>query len=50
MAIVSFPKNIIAQAIYTKSNKHPLQSIPGIGEITAWDILAEMPDVVTFSP
>ena len=25
-----------------------LQSIPGIGEITAWDILAEMPDVNEF--
>lgn len=25
-----------------------LQSIPGIGEITAWDILAEMPDVEGF--
>ncbi len=26
-----------------------LQSIPGIGEITAWDILAEMPDVSEFA-
>ncbi len=25
-----------------------LQSVPGIGEITAWDILAEMPDVNEF--
>ncbi len=25
-----------------------LQSVPGIGEITAWDILAEMPDVQEF--
>ena len=25
-----------------------LQSIPGIGEITSWDILAEMPDVAEF--
>jgi transposase len=25
-----------------------LQSIPGIGELTAWDILAELPDVEQF--
>ena len=25
-----------------------LQSVPGIGEITSWDILAEMPDVSEF--
>ncbi len=25
-----------------------LQSIPGIGEITSWDVLAEMPDVTEF--
>jgi transposase len=31
-----------------KRDAQLLQSIPGVGEVTAWDILAEMPDVGQF--
>jgi transposase len=31
-----------------QSDSKLLQSVPGIGEITSWDILAEMPDVEEF--
>ena len=31
-----------------KHDAQLLQSIPGIGELTAWDILAELPDVSQF--